>query len=354
VIKPGTGNLLEADTEALVNTVNTVGVMGKGIALQFKRAFPANFRAYAEACSRGEVRLGEMFTHRVDGLGNPKMIVNFPTKGHWREKSRLRDIEVGLTDLRRTIEQLGIESIAVPPLGCGNGGLDWSEVEPLITRVLGDLEDVEVRVFAPAGPPEPGAMPVNSERPAMDRDTAALLLAFEQYIARSTTSGLSMDGKLSLMEAQKVAYFLQLAGWPSTFTFVPSYYGPYSQAVNRLISAVEGHFIIGFGDGTGGSRATLSLQNDALTEARDLLGGDTSFRHALEGFSRIVAGFEFPYGMELLSTVHFAATRLDESSRPGLAGVMQAIRAWSKRKAQLFHADQASRAYEHLGLSHAL
>ncbi len=354
MIRPGTGNLLEADVDALVNTVNTVGVMGKGIALQFKRPFPENFRSYASACHDENVALGRMFVHRIDGLGNPKLIVNFPTKGHWRARSRLSDIELGLADLRRTIDELGIESIAVPPLGCGNGGLDWADVRPLIAEALGDLPGVDVLVFAPAGPPDPSAMPINTERPEMTRDSAAMLLAFERYTSRSAAAGLSIDGKLSLMEAQKVAYFMQSAGWPSTAEFAPSHYGPYSPAVNSFVSAVEGHFVVGFGDGTGGSRATLSLRDDAVAEAHRLLDDDPEFSRALENFSTIVAGFEFPYGMELLSTVHFAATRLGDASRPGLTGVMQAIRSWSQRKAQLFHAEQASRAYENLGLLHAL
>jgi O-acetyl-ADP-ribose deacetylase (regulator of RNase III)/uncharacterized protein YwgA len=354
VIRPGTGNLLESDVDALVNTVNTVGVMGKGIALQFKRAFPDNFRSYEAACRDGEVALGKMFVHRIDGLSNPKLIINFPTKGHWRAKSRLSDIELGLADLRRTIEELEIKSIAVPPLGCGNGGLEWDDVQPLITHALGDLPGVDIHVFAPAGAPEPSAMPVKTERPAMTRDGAAMLLAFERYASRSAAAGLNIDGRLSLMEAQKVAYFMQSAGWPSRTEFVPSHYGPYSQSVNSFVSAVEGHFVVGFGDGTGGSRATLSLQADAVAEAHRLLDDDAEFSRALENFSTVVAGFEFPYGMELLSTVHFAATRLGDASRPGLAGVMQAIRSWSQRKAQLFHAEQASRAYEHLGLLHAL
>src|ERR1044072_482407 len=146
MITEARGNLLEADVEALVNTVNTVGVMGKGIALQFKRAFPDNFRSYAEAYSRTEARLGGMFVHPVEGLGNPKFIVNFPTKGHWRTRSRLEDIRTGLAHLRRTIEERGIRSIAVPPLGCGNGGLDWNDVHPLITSSLSDLPDVGVHL----------------------------------------------------------------------------------------------------------------------------------------------------------------------------------------------------------------
>ena len=142
------GNLLEADVEALVNTVNTVGVMGKGIALQFKKAFPANFRAYVKACKKDEVALGTMFVFDNGMVTVPRWIINFPTKGHWRSKSRMGDVEQGLDDLARVIADCGITSIAVPPLGCGHGGLDWAEVEPLIHRKLGELP-VTVHLFAP-------------------------------------------------------------------------------------------------------------------------------------------------------------------------------------------------------------
>ena len=170
-----TGNLLEADVDALVNTVNTVGVMGKGIALQFKHAFPHNFKAYAAACKDGRVRLGEMFVFDAGQLMKPRWIINFPTKGHWRSQSRLTDITTGLDDLRRVIVELGIRSIAVPPLGCGNGGLDWSDVHPLISAKLADL-DCEALVYPPVGSPNASQMSVatptdQNPRPAM-RDLA--------------------------------------------------------------------------------------------------------------------------------------------------------------------------------------
>ena len=146
------GNLLEADVDALVNTVNTVGVMGKGIALQFKTAFPANFRAYARACKDDQVRLGKMFVFDAGQLLRPRWIVNFPTKGHWRSNSNLADVASGLDDLRRVIDELGITSIAVPPLGCGNGGLDWEDVRPLIEAKLAGL-NTRILFYAPVGTP---------------------------------------------------------------------------------------------------------------------------------------------------------------------------------------------------------
>src|SRR5712691_3357842 len=139
-----TGNLLEADAEALVNTVNTVGIMGKGIALMFKEAFPENFRAYAAACKRGEVKIGTVFVTEGQRLGGPKWIINFPTKEHWRGSSKIEWIAEGLKDLVRVIREHGIRSIALPPLGSGNGGLDWQNVRPTIEAALSSLSDVEV------------------------------------------------------------------------------------------------------------------------------------------------------------------------------------------------------------------
>src|SRR5215467_11645267 len=146
-----TGDILAADTEALVNTVNCVGVMGRGIALQFKNAFPENFRAYAAACQAKEVQPGRMFVFETGQLTNPKFIINFPTKRHWRGKSRMEDIEAGLAALREEISKRRIRSIALPPLGSGLGGLNWGEVRSRIESALSELEDVHVIVFEPHG-----------------------------------------------------------------------------------------------------------------------------------------------------------------------------------------------------------
>lgn len=143
-----TGDLLQAPAQALVNPVNTVGVMGKGLAAQFKWAFPDNFRAYADACRVGAVRVGSMFVYTT-GLHGPKWIINFPTKDHWRDYSRFEWIELGLQDLASIIQRNKIGSVAVPALGCGNGGLDWRLVKPRIESALGGLTDVTVLVFPP-------------------------------------------------------------------------------------------------------------------------------------------------------------------------------------------------------------
>jgi O-acetyl-ADP-ribose deacetylase (regulator of RNase III) len=124
---------------ALVNTVNTEGVMGKGVALQFRRAYPENYEAYRAACARGEVKIGRMFVYDTGRLGRPRWIINFPTKRHWRSKSSVEDIEAGLADLRDVMPQLEIKSVALPALGAGLGGLRWDDVQPRIEAALGDL-----------------------------------------------------------------------------------------------------------------------------------------------------------------------------------------------------------------------
>ena len=165
MIELTTGNLLETNTEALVNTVNCVGVMGKGIALQFKQAYPDNFRAYEQACRAGEVQLGRMLTFSTGTLVNPKYIINFPTKRHWKGKSRIEDINRGLIALIDEVQRLEITSIAVPPLGCGNGGLNWSDVRPLIEAAFASLPHVRVLLYAPIGAPDAEAMPVRTTKP---------------------------------------------------------------------------------------------------------------------------------------------------------------------------------------------
>ena len=143
------GNLLESEAEALVNTVNTVGVMGKGIALMFKERFPANMSAYAKACKEKKVQTGKMFITETGELLKPRWIVNFPTKQHWRNPSRIPWIVEGLEDLRRFLIKERVSSIAIPPLGAGNGGLDWEEVKALIIQSLGDLEGVDIFLYEP-------------------------------------------------------------------------------------------------------------------------------------------------------------------------------------------------------------
>ncbi|MGC8605526.1 MAG: type II toxin-antitoxin system antitoxin DNA ADP-ribosyl glycohydrolase DarG, partial [Desulfomonilaceae bacterium] len=206
MIRRAKGNLLEADAEAFVNTVNCVGVMGKGIALQFKRAFPENFKKYRVACKAGQVVLGRMFTHTTSSLSNPKYIINFPTKLHWKNKSRLEDIKSGLENLAQETHRLGIKSIAIPPLGCGAGGLEWKVVGPLIEYAFVDAQDVTVILYEPSGAPNVHEMPVRTKKPNMTIGRALFIRLMDLYQIP--------DYSLTLLEIQQLAYFLQSAGEP--------------------------------------------------------------------------------------------------------------------------------------------
>src|SRR5215211_2471223 len=204
VIRFTTGDILEADAEALVNTVNCVGVMGRGIALHFKNAYPENFKAYAVACDRGEVQPGRMFVFQTDQL-TPRWIINFPTKRHWRGKSRLGDIESGMDALVEEIRNRGIKSIAIPPLGSGLGGLDWKKVRGVIERGLEEVPDVQVLIYEPGG----GAGEMKAmTRPEMTPGRAALVGLMRRYL------GAMMDSSITLLEVHKLMYFLQVAGEP--------------------------------------------------------------------------------------------------------------------------------------------
>jgi O-acetyl-ADP-ribose deacetylase (regulator of RNase III) len=224
MIEQGNGNLLTAEVEALVNTVNTVGVMGKGIALQFKRGFPANFRAYRAACARGEVQLGRVWTFDTGVTGPRRYILNFPTKKHWRSDSRLEDISAGLDSLVDTVRELGVTSVAIPALGCGNGGLAWADVRPLIERACGRMDDVRAVIYPPEGAPPPEAMPNAMPRPSLNQYRALLLTAISRYLARARLQ--EVRGGISELEIQKLAYFLQVLGAPPAVGLRPGHVRP--------------------------------------------------------------------------------------------------------------------------------
>lgn len=342
VLHEGHGNLLDADVEALVNTVNTVGVMGKGIALQFKRAYPAMFKAYAAACKADQVKLGQMHVWPTASLTGPKYVINFPTKGHWKAKSRVKDIEAGLADLVRVVQEYDIKSIAVPPLGCGNGGLTWSQVEPLIESAFATLPGVEVVVYAPEGAPAADAMATNTKRPNMTTGKAALIELVGSYAQRAL--------EVSLIEVQKLMYFLQEAGEPLRLDYQKGRYGPYADNLRHSLVAVEGHFLTGFGDGSRPVQGTepLELLPGAAEEARAVLAESPDTMDHISRVLRLSDGFETAYGMELLATVHWVAGREDPAANadPAIAGKL--VRDWSPRKKGLFTQEHVAIAWQHL------
>lgn len=338
MIEAGTGNLLEAPVDALVNTVNTEGVMGKGLALQFKKAFPEVFKDYARACREGRVQIGAM--HVVArGLLQPRWVINFPTKQQWRQPSRRAYIEEGLADLVRQIEALQIRSIAVPPLGCGNGGLAWAEVEPIIARALAPLTDVRVLLFAPAGAPPPAAMIDRRPRPEMTPGRAVFIAAMADY-------NQPYEYGVTLLEAQKLAYFLQVAGEPLRLDFVAHHFGPYADALRKVLEHIDGHYTRGYGDATGGRDRVIELVDGAAAEASAYVATHPDTRARLERVRRLIETFETPFGMELLATVHWVATHLEQ---PTLDAVVTGVHAWSERKQREMKRGHIEAAWQRLG-----
>lgn len=332
------GNLLTADAEALVNTVNTVGVMGKGIALQFKQAFPENYRCYRRACDKGEVEPGRMLVFETGRMLNPRYVVNFPTKRHWRDKSRLTDIRAGLGTLVEEIRRRSISSVAVPPLGCGNGGLDWAVVRPLIEDAMNQVPEVRVLLFEPAGAPDPKTMPVRTPRPEMTRARALLIKLLDQY----SVLGYSR----TLLEAQKLAYFLQETGEPLRLRYQRGHYGPYAANLNKVLERLEGHFTRGYGDSQSPG-AQLDLLPGAIEEADRFLADHEEARNRLAHLADLIEGFETPYGMELLASVHWVARHEEQPARDPQAATT-AIRSWTRRKAKLFRPEHVEIAWQRL------
>lgn len=320
-----TGNILAANAEALVNTVNCVGIMGRGIALQFKEKFPANFKAYAAACERGEVQPGHMFVFPTEWVTGPKYIINFPTKRHWRGKSRIEDIETGLAALRSEIQRRGIRSIAIPPLGAGLGGLNWKQVRPRIEQALEALDDVQITVFEPSS--EVNSVPSYraAKAPEMTPGRAALIGLMHRYLR-----GL-LDPDITLLEVHKLMYFLQLAGQPLKLQFVQAPYGPYAENLRHVLKAVEGYYVSGYADGGDSPTKALQLVPGAVRDAEGRLTQDSSTSERIQRVADLVDGFETPFGLELLSTVLWVA---NEAQTRQVEEVIPRIYAWNDRKKQ--------------------
>lgn len=344
------GNLLDAEVEALVNTVNTVGVMGKGIALMFKERFPDNMTNYARACKTGEVQTGKMFVTETGELMGPRWIVNFPTKQHWRGKSQMAWIIEGLNDLRRFIEQHHVQSIAIPPLGAGNGGLDWADVKPHVEQALGDLEGVDIRVY------EPTSKYQNVTKPkGVEQLTPARALIAE-LVRRYWVLGM----ECSLLEIQKLAWFLERAidaegqENPLDLRFEANNYGPYADRLRHLLNGLDGSYLksekrindcgpldtIWFNDAKR-DKVALYLK----TEAK-------AYLPALEKTAALIDGFESPYGLELLATVDWLLAQ--DQAEPEPDSVMEGVRRWpggdyaTQRKVKLFDQSRIELALDRL------
>ncbi|MBA2650110.1 MAG: macro domain-containing protein [Legionella sp.] len=324
------GNLLTSDADALINTVNTQGVMGKGIALQFKKAYPNMFKVYVASCKRKEFIVGKVQVIPLNSITPPFYIINFPTKQEWSKPSRMEYIEDGLVDLADTVRSLGICSIAMPPLGCGNGGLEWSQVKMRIEKTFASLPDVKVLLYAPSGSPQAQNIINHTERPKMTYGRAVVLKLLQQYCV--------LGYELTLLEVHKLLYFLQEVGEPLRLRFKKQTYGPYADNLRHVLHQFEGHFTIGFGDGKNNPNTTIQLIPSAIEEAEQLLANsehkDKLHADRLTAVKALIEGYESPYGMELLATVHWLS-HYESCDIHEQDSIVMGIRKWSPRKEKL-------------------
>ncbi|MES2181071.1 MAG: macro domain-containing protein [Pseudomonadota bacterium] len=342
------GNLLESDAEALVNTVNTVGVMGKGIALMFKERFADNFQRYAQACKAKQVHTGHMFVTEVHELDGPRWIVNFPTKQHWRPPSQMEWVIDGLQDLRNFLIEKKVKSIAIPPLGAGNGGLEWTAVREQIELALGDLFDVKIIVFEPTQQYQNVA-----KRSGVEKLTPARALIAE-LVRRYWVLGM----ECSLLEIQKLAWFLERAierfgpDNPLKLQFVAHKYGPYANRLDHLLNNLDGSYLhCDKRISDAGPLDVIWFDNERKDFLAAYLNSEAkAYTQALEFTTSLIDGFESPFGMELLASVDWLLMK--ESVPATVQGVRDGLQNWpagaSERKTKLFDERAISIALQRL------
>jgi O-acetyl-ADP-ribose deacetylase (regulator of RNase III) len=333
------GNIFESDAEALVNSVNTVGVMGKGIALQFKERFPANYKLYVTACKNEEVKIGKMFITPTNSLMNPKWIINFPTKKHWMHNSSYEFIEAGLDDLVTQIEKLNIQSIAIPPLGAGQGGLNWEKVKELIQLKLGHL-NIEITVFETVNLVNSNVINAITN---LTKPRAMVLALIAQY------KKLGYD--ISLLEIQKLAYFLQRMGQKDLkLNFKQYHYGPYAHNLQHLLHELEKGFISSEKSILDSKPLDLIyLNNDKLEAINQFVNTECSSeeKERLGKVFELMSGYESPFGLELLATVDWIKSSNKKSNLSEME-IKEKIKLWSKRKGDNFKIEHIQAALNRL------
>jgi O-acetyl-ADP-ribose deacetylase (regulator of RNase III) len=334
------GNLLESNTLALVNTVNTVGVMGKGIALQFKEQFPTNFKIYAKACKNGEIQIGKMLVVKENTFNGERLIINFPTKTDWYKKSQYNYIEEGLKDLVKVINNYSIHSIAIPPLGCGNGGLKWDKVKALMDKYLGNLPNVEVLIYEPNESIKEILQKENTKKEyGLTPARAMLLFALFKYEQLGEVA--------SIFAANKLAYFLQKSGEPLRLQFVRYVYGPYAQAVEKVLYALNGKYLKGLEQMKAEVFEPLQLNYDKYEEISNYIKSSISDeqKQRLDNLFRVIEGFESTLSLEILSSIHFL-----KSEEPFLSQneIFEKICEWNERKKEKITKDYVEIAFNHL------
>ena len=317
------GDIFDENAEALVNSVNCVGVMGRGIARQFKSAFPENYAAYRAACERGEVRPGRMLVFERTGLDNPRYVVNFPTKRHWRSKSKLADVIAGLKALADEIKQRRIHSIALPALASDLGGLEWSTVRQEIEAALGNLDNVHIIVFEPGSVLADGRPNPSKPAPAMTPGSAVLIGLIDRYLR-----GL-LDPFVTLLEVHKLMYFMQEAGEPLKLDFVKESHGPYATNLRHLMRRIEHHYITGYRDGGDDPAKQIELIPGAIEDAQRFLAEHADSRARFKRVDALVDGFESATGLELLATVHWVAQQHPSADDDG---IIEHVYMWGRHK----------------------
>ncbi|MCX6152585.1 MAG: macro domain-containing protein [Candidatus Kapabacteria bacterium] len=323
MIKYTTGNIIRCETEAIVNTVNTQGVMGKGIALAFKEAFPLNFKQYEIACKEGTIDIGKLFLTETGEL-YPKYIINFPTKKHWRFPSKYEYIESGLNDLIRIIKEKGIKSISIPPLGAGNGRLDWIKVKIMIQKYLQSLsEEIEIVVFEPIATFD---KPDKIVKEVGLTDARAIFI----YILWNYQI---LGDQINLLVAQKIAYFMQKFGENLNLDFEKGIYGPYSNRLNHLLKHINGTYIE-FDERNNSPATDITINQKKFEEVIDYYQNRISIdkKNRVEKVLCFIDGFESAYGLELLATIDFI---IEKTGKNTPEGIQEEICNWTKRKKEL-------------------
>lgn len=337
MIKFVTGDLLKSDAQALVNTVNTVGVMGKGIALQFKEAFPYNNKVYMEACKNKTLAPGVLLAVWDSNLlYGSKLIINFPTKTHWRQPSRYEYIRSGLSALKELIAKENIKSIAIPPLGAGNGGLDWMEVKDIIVDALNDLP-IEILMFEPNAAIKQLLQKEGVKKKAELTPARAALLyslfAFESFGEYS-----------SLFAANKLAYFLQRMGQNLRLDFKAHHYGPYALGVQKVLYTLNGTYLKGLEQGQASPFEALKLNYATWEEVNQFVQQmPEEDRNRLTDMLFFLKNFTSELSLEILASVDFILTEHPNYSVKEIAGAL-----WTDRKRKLFKEESIERAYQHL------
>jgi O-acetyl-ADP-ribose deacetylase (regulator of RNase III) len=321
MIEYARGDILKADAEALVNSVNCVGVMGRGLALQFKQAFPQNFKAYKAVCERGDLAPGRVLVHDRGALlapDTPRYIINVPTKTHWRPPSNIEYIEAGMQALRREVEQRAIRSVALPPLGCGAGGLDWPDVEAIMTAEMQALADVRVILYLPrdatrSSSAEPSAKGASTDRSPLTRGRALLLAGLDACAASGQACRMS--------EAQAVAYLLQHAGEPLQLTFRPSPEGPSARGVHRVLRYLDGRYVAV--SGREDRTASIRMLPEAANAARAMCTRHPEASDRLQRVVDLVKEDGRPPHVEVLAAVLWVVQRHRKTCRNVHAAVQQ-------------------------------